>query len=424
MWKKRFTALILALTLILTFSIANAQQLTRQNWVQKVGFRPNLEGLPFNTGDVIDGTNADQAANFLPPSLVILAKKYNLSMEVGKYQPIVPSNGYIAATNKYLGQPKITDTGKETRKSGIANYTAGLPVLQPKTGLEVAWNYHYSYNGDDSKNHFAVYWISAKRGVERYEIWDWNFIMRGVNRTDIQPIPAFEDWAKKGISYASLTVTQYPQDKKGFSALYYRYNEPKDQEGWIYLPQQRRPTRFTFGTRGDAWNNTDMLYEDVRGYLGYPEWQTWKLVKKTTMYAPMHTGIPYGEAAAKGAWDLDNAPHWNPRAKWEPRPIYVIEATPKFPDYPYSKMVFYIDAETFYIFAKECYDKKGLLWKVIMNLYNSSPSPTSKPLGIAGALAVDLLEEHATAFIWYSNQSNVGFKTHEFSASVLQKIGK
>ena len=419
--------LMLVALLTATLAVAGVawgEQVTRGNWTSMVGFRPDLNNLPVQAGDEVNASNVGKAAAMLPDSIQMLIKNYNLTFTASNYKAVIPSDGYIAATNKYLGKAQISDTGTNSRKRGITGYEAGLPVLQPKNGLDVAWNYHYGYNGDDGKNLFAVYWISGKSGVERHEEWMWNFIMRGANRTDIAPMPTFPDWKGRGIQYASLTVTLAPFDKKGFSALYYRYNDPKDQEGWIYLPQQRRMTRFSFGTRGDAWNNTDMLYEDVRGYMGYPEWMHWKIVKKTTMYAPVHAGAVVSKEGYKQTWDFETKPYWNPRLKWEPRPVYVVEALPKFRDYPYKKMICYIDAESFAMIYKECYDKKGQLWKVIMNITNDSKNPRNEPLAIAGALAVDLQSNHATAFCWWNNKMNAGLKTNEFTPTILRKLGK
>ena len=166
-----------------------------------------------------------------------------------------------------------------------------------------------------------------------------------------------------------------------------------------------------------------MLYEDVRGYMGYPEWMNWNILKKTVMYAPVHAGIKLGKDNVKNVWDFDTYPHWNPKMNWEPRPVYVVEAIPKFKDYPYSKMICYIDAESYAMIFKECYDRKGQLWKLIMNITNDSKNPRKEPLAIAGALAVDIQLEHATTFCWYTGKYNVGLTYQDFVPSVLTKHG-
>jgi len=402
---------------------AVAQQLTKDNWTEKAGFKPSaVAGL--RPGLILDGTNFQPFKDSLAPAVHLRLEKYKLKIWTAPYRPIHPSLSYIDATNKYRGGIKLTDTGSETRKRGIEGYVAGLPFPEPKTGLEVAYNYHYSYQGDDGGFHYGVYWISAKNGVERNEEWRWLYINRAQNRTDLDPRPNIPEFEDKGIAYASMTWAVEPYDKAGFGALYYRYVEPKDQEGWIYIPTMRRTMKATFGTRGDAWNSTDMLYEDVRGYMGYPEWMHWKLIGKKTILAPMHSGVRAGKQYRDQTFDFKNPPHWNFRAKWEPRPVYVVEATPKFRDYPYSKMVFYFDAETYLIPIKESYDKKGKLWKIVINAYNDSPDMDKAPLTIGTSLTIDLQAEHATAFPSYNFTANTGLEPGKFTLTNLKKMAK
>jgi len=420
-----FLVAAVAMTLLLTVGApASAQTHTSANWTETVGFKPDLSVKGYKAGLVIDKSNRAKFKDYIPKGIEVLIDKYALKLWTRKYKRVHPSKGYIAATNKYAGQPTLIETGKKTRKMGIKDYVAGLPFPNPKTGLEVAWNYQYSYNGDDGTFHYGVYWISAKEGVERWEEWVWEYIIRTINRTDLKPKPAFKKLKKKGVQYTSMTYAIQPYDKRGFGALYSRYVEPKDQEGWIYVPTMRRVLRNTFGSRGDAWNSTDMLYQEVPGFMGYPEWMNWKLVKKTTILATVHAGIPLGKEARDKVFDFETWPHWNPKMKWEPRPVYVLEVKPKFKDYPYSKMIMYVDAETFYIVMKESYDKKGKLWKVMINAYNDSKDMDRYPLGIGTALIIDLQAKHATAFPSYNFKANVGLKPSKFKVSTLRKMGK
>ncbi len=396
--------------------------ITGANWGERVGFKPDLSGAP-KAGVTINENNLEKYKKWVPEGVETLVEKYKLRMRVKDYQPIRPSDGYIAATNRHLGDPKIIPN-KDPRTLAIENYTAGLPFPDPKTGEEVAYNYHFSYQGDDGGFHYGVYWIDANSGVERWEEWQWEYITRVQFRTDIEPIPAIPDLAEEGIAYRSITWAVAPQDKRGFAALYSRMVEPLDQQGWIYLPPTRRTMRMTFGTRGDAWNNTDLLYEDVRGYMGYPEWMNWELKGKVTMLAPMHSGITTGREALRQAFDFNTWPHWNLNAQWEPRPLYVVEATPRLPDYPYSRQTFYFCAESYLIPMKAAYDQKGELWKVVINAYNESPDPTSKPPGVGTALVVDLQAEHATAFPAYGVRSNVGLDPSRFTLTNLRRMGR
>ncbi|GAB4289978.1 MAG: DUF1329 domain-containing protein [Myxococcota bacterium] len=398
--------------------------ITAENWTEAAGFKPDLSGLENISGKTIDKNNYKEFRKYIGEGLATLIDKYKLKLDMVNYKRIHPSKGYIEATNKYRGQAKILPTGKDIRKRGIEGYTAGLPFPQPKNGLEVAWNYHYNYNGDDGELYYAVKWVSASRGVEHMEEWKWTFIMRTINRTDIPPIPAIESFMDKGLQYTSMTYALTPNDKKGFGAVYSRSVEPLDQQGHIYVPAMRRVLRNTFGTRGDSWNSTDLLYEDVRGYMGYPEWMEWKLIGKETKFAPMHAGVKLNKHDAESNYDFQNAPHWNPKFKWEPRPVYVLEVTPKISDYPYSKQIIYVDAESYLIAYKETYDKKGELWKVLIQATNDSPNMDELPPIWSGAVVVDVQAEHATVFPLYYNKVNQNFDPSMFTLSNLRKRGR
>jgi len=420
---KPFT--IVAILTVLAFATtAVAEEITSDNWTEQTGFAPDPEALKIKKNKTVNKSNVAEYAKWLPPSFKMWIEKYGLKLKTREYEAIHPSEGYIEATNKYRGQPKIIDIGKEFRKRGLKGYTAGLPFPQPKNGLEVAWDYHYSYNGDDGDTYYTVYWVSGGSGVEHTEVWRWAFIIRTINRTDIEPIPAIEAFKKKRLQYTSITYALEPYDKKGFGALYSRSVDPLDQQGHIYVPAMRRVLRNTFGTRGDTWNSTDLLYEDVRGYMGYPEWMDWKLLSKQTMLMPMHAEIKLGKKYADKTYDLKKKPYWNPKWKYEPRPVYVVEVTPKFPDYPYAKQIMYIDAETFYVVYKECFDKKGDLWKVVLLGINESPDMDSLPPEYGGCVVVDFQAEHATLFNFHKAPANTNLDPKMFTLSNLRKRGR
>jgi hypothetical protein len=413
------------LTAFLCMSLpALGEEISSDNWTEMVGFKPDLESCKVKKGKKVTKKNVSDFAACIPPSMKLWIEKYGLVLKLREYEAVYPSAGYIEATNKYRGKPQVIQVGDEYRKVGLKNYTAGLPFPQPKTGLEVAWNYQYSYNGDDGDTFFTVYWISGATGIEHTEHWRWAFIMRTLNRTDLDPIPAIEQFKKKGLQYTSITYALEPYDKKGFGALYSRAVEPLDQQGHIYVPAMRRVLRNTFGTRGDTWNSTDLLYEDVRGYMGYPEWMRWKLTGRQTVLLPAHAGIKLGKKYAKKTYEFDKKPHWNPKYKYEPRPVYVVEVAPKFPDYPYSRQVFYVDAEMFYVLYKEAYDKKGELWKVMLIGINESPDMDEQPPKYGGAVVVDLQSEHATIFNFTKVAANSNLDPKMFTLSNLRKRGR
>ncbi|MCC6159600.1 MAG: DUF1329 domain-containing protein [Deltaproteobacteria bacterium] len=419
MKRRNFAAI--ALVLCVCAVAWSEEPITRVNWGAMVGFAPDLAIPGWSDALTIDATNVDAFRMWIAEPTYLLVRNWNLKIVTRPYEAYAPTDGYIDATNKYRGQAKALDTGGKTDVVGLGGYTAGLPFPDPKTGEEVAWNFLHGHHGDDGRHEFGVYWVSAKRGVERNEVWRWFFISNTKHRTDIDPKPVLAEFADRNIAAISMTETLFPPDLKGQLALYIAYDNPTEREGWVYVPSQRRTVRFTSDGHGEAWNNTDLLYEDVRGYSGRPEWMNWKILRRATILAPMGAGVEFGPDAAKKTYDFETPPHWNPRLKWQPRPVYVVEATPRLARYPYSRQVFYIDAEAFYIHMKEAYDAKGQLWKVLINASNVSNDPATKPPLVATSFVVDLQAEHATVFPWFRNEANVGIDPNKLSLTEMRK---
>lgn len=402
-----------------------SQPITADNWTVEAGFAPDFTKPVLKTEKKVTAKNAAGFGSLLPDGLKIMVSKYGLEMLLANYQPVHPSTGYIEATNRYRGKAALLDIGDAYNRRGIKGYVAGLPFPQPADGLQVAWNFHYAYGGDDADVYYTVFWVSAASGVEHSERWRLSMI-RASGRSDIEPLPDIESMAKRGLQGAGLTYALAPYDKKGFGAVYFKSIEPRDGQGHTYVPSMRRILRNSFGTRGDTWNGTDLLYEDVRGYSGYPEWMRWKLVNKSTVLLPMHAGVAPGLKGAQKTYDFGKRPHFNPRYRWEPRPVYVLEAVPKLPDYPYSKQLLYVDAETYQVLYKESFDRKGDLWKVMINCASTRPTADGDEgfLAWGGTVVFDLQSEHATVFHVYKSRANVGLDPDMFSVSNLRKRAK
>ncbi|MET0284348.1 MAG: DUF1329 domain-containing protein [Polyangiales bacterium] len=400
---------------------AQDAKITADNWGEMVGFKPDLSVLKVPAGTVITKANVDQVKGLLAPGLEKLVRKYELKLTITDYAPVHPSLAYIKATNDNLGKAKVWDVGKDYRKPGWTGIAAGLPFPKPKDGLQVAYNFLNTYTGDDADRLYDVTWVSAKSGVETTEYWHW-MTMKTVNRTDIDPRPGIDQFASERTRSASLTFALEPYDKQGFGALYFSSLDPVDLTGHVYVPAMRRVLRQSFGTRGDSWNATDFLFEDVGGYLGAAEWMNWKLVGQKTMLLPLNSGAKLTKDV-KSVIDLDKWPHWNPKVNWQARPVYVLEATPKIPDYPYSKMLLLVDAETYTVVYKEALDKKGELWKIILSGGTQSPDAKTRPMVPGFGIALDLQAEHATTVTFRKFTANQKLDPNTFTVSNLKKRG-
>lgn len=392
-------------------------------WTRAVGFEPDLQGAP-EPGVVVGAQDLDQYGAFLPEGLATLVRGHGLVLDVAAYRPIHPSRGYMEATRAAWGQARAVETPGRIRARGIEGYAGGLPFPEPSTGLEVIWNQFFAYQGDDGWARFRAYWISASRGVERTEDWSWSYIVRGMDRTDLDPRPHIGEFASRRVRYASLAACEAPDDKAGTLALMFRHDEPVDQRGFLYVPAMRRALQVVFGAPGVPWNASDMLFEDIRGLSGHPEWWDWTLIGTRTILAPMHAGVRLGPGETETAVDFETPPHWNPRIQWEPRPVYVVEGRPKFWTSLYGRVVLYVDAETFLAPLKEGWGRDGALRKVVVHAFNAATDEGAEPPPLALALAVDLRRRHATLFATWETRANVGLPPSDFTQAAVLRMGR
>jgi len=365
---------------------------------------PDTEG--FEPGVTVNKGNIRDFEKFLPEGLKILVEQFGLEISTVPYAPVLPSKGYAEKTERNRGKSKAIET-KDIRTKGIEGYEGGLPFVDPQTGLEVMWNQFFAYQGDDGFIEFDVFVASQGLGVERHETWRWEFVQKGMYRTDL---PAVSEFEKRGIVYASKATCLRPYEKAHTVALQYRYDKPRDQVGYIYVPFLMRPIKAVVGAVGVSWNQTDMLFEDIKGYSLYPEWTEWKLLGKRTILVPMHPKVRRPEDAV----DLESPPGFKPRLAFEPRQVYVVEGKSKFFTSQYGKVILYVDAETFYIPLKEAFDKGGKLWKVFLNVWDASQG---SPPPFVLALAVDIQKRTSTLFVVKNYGFNVGYGFHDFDVT-------
>jgi len=93
-------------------------------------------------GDVVTKENMDQAKDVLCPTAEWMVQ-HGMKMKVGPYRRYEWPKAYREATEKYAGQVKISEDGRE-----IFNYVSGCPFPEidfndPLAGFKVMWNHEF-----------------------------------------------------------------------------------------------------------------------------------------------------------------------------------------------------------------------------------------------------------------------------------------
>jgi hypothetical protein len=128
------------------------------------------------------------------------------------------------------------------------------------------------------------------------------------------------------------------------------------------------------GTGGGATTYASTLDPDSWfGFSGKVTEYSYRLLGERSILASVDGSSPATSCAEDGGRSVCE--------KWQPRHVYVIEATAKSGS-PLSagtvipKRIFYIDSEGWFMTASDLYDRDGRLWKALVNFYAYSDRAT------------------------------------------------
>jgi hypothetical protein len=283
--------------------------------------------------------------------------------EVVPYQPYQVSKGKIAATKKYAPSSRI---GENEILAGYGS-VAGTPFPQPKTGLEMAWNYDGNTRGDTVHEVLSGEVVDCRsrneRSTEQHR-WD----MYWIGRYDVPPVPKIPDKDnRKGIARSFFQRHAAPVDFVDTTMLEVKYIDPKRTEDlWVYTAMFRRVRRYATSQRSDTIDGTDMVYDDHDGWYTHLIHNTYTYLGRADLLVGRHQNQKtLQRVKGQGFWNgvnRERANHW------------VVEVKNKDKGYIYSKQTWYLDPETWQMNFKVMYNRQGELWKLFEMFYNEQPS--------------------------------------------------
>jgi hypothetical protein len=355
------------------------------------------------TGTKLGKDNWEVAKGHLPDEILEFYKR-------GEYSnPIVQKPGndwlvdpsFVAASQLNGGKYDIDDNGTVVDKATGQRpaVIAGLPfpdlqASDPKAGQKAIWNWFYALYWEGAfHTNSPVNWVS-RDGLLRRISTDVHFKYYDGNPPEFQ-----KDIGENPMNILSRTigVVNEPADVNGIVNLNWRYREgDKDDQAWTYVPALRRVRPINPANRSDGLLGSDISLDDGPYFDGKPEDFTFKVVGEGKILAhfdgqALEKGSPVrlleeGEevsslvptsatgwrlespefpliASQDESWkraDGESLVAWAPmQYALVPRPVWIIEATPKNPYYLYGKQVLYLDKDTFRGYWKNKYDWKG-----------------------------------------------------------------
>lgn len=342
---------------------------------------PRAASAEVKPGDIITKENVEKVDGLVCEG-VRWAVINGMDMEIVPYQKIPMPREYEEATEKYASQVQLGPKGE------LLNWVAGrpFPVIDkndPKVAMKIMYNFQDThYFTDDLGLHLVdadtgSLYVDSKGArhytVERHFVADWLRVLQFQGRLHHDPVPAFTDNPDHTFRKSGLYPLIEPFDLKGVGGISYRYEDlVRQDDTWLYLPFVRRVRRMSSAQRSDALFGQDIDVDSYGGYAGQIPWFDWKFLGEKPMLASLHgEHLPPVPCKKDGGMTFCE--------NWEMRPsVYIIEGTPKVPNYAYSKRMIYVDKETGFIIYSDLYDHGGELWKVVMQSIRTSKRPNPR----------------------------------------------
>jgi hypothetical protein len=363
-------------------------------------------------GKKITAANVDQVKEFLPESFYNLMKDTkrwgDWWFTVVPYQQVPYSPGYIKATKEYLGQSKINAA------SEIENWTAGVPFPDTQNGLEMAHNFRTKNFGDGYSNKATGYIVDGKL---KYDMelgfdMDMNFFC---GRTDTPPVPEYPDNPKQ-LWRAYVSSQMNPPEVRNMKILEVEYKDfTKPFDSWYWMPSIRRVRRRSTTERQDAQGGGDICAYDNMGWDGPVSINSYKYLGMKEYLMSRHNDSSKlehkpGDCIFSGAQ--------RERVK-----VIVLEAVNHEANFMYTKMIWYLDPETWGMLFSDRYDRQGKLWKVYDQLCFVGKGYNGVPVTYFNATQMtDVQRTHSTIA---TSKFDFGkeFPTDMFTLQYIQKHG-
>lgn len=306
----------------------------------------------------IDASNLQQYRDKLSDGTIALIQKYPQSYHVNVY----PTHRTAAAPDwVYRNTAKNAVSCQLTDGTGPAmtGCYGGTPFPLPQNGREAIWNYLLRLEPSTIDIGFKNIVVSA----------DGSRTLASRNDEAFQfPYYYADGSADKWPGEYSMVrfSTTAPSFKVGESLVIRDSIDSKvTRQAWQYLVGQRRVRRApTVGyDTPDFVASGANYFDEVRGFLGFPDRYEWKLVGKREMYVPYNTNAFHGTSVN----DAFKGNHLNPETlRWEKHRVWEIEANVgPGKRHAVPKRRFYLDEDTWMLTLMDGYDAEGNLWRTV-----------------------------------------------------------
>jgi hypothetical protein len=376
-------------------------------------------------GKKVDKSNVDQVAQFLPETIVNVIKNPDtwgappegFFFTIRPYEFVPETPNFIAASKANAGKAKLDANGYV---ENLAELSGRLFMDPGEDGMKMAWNFEMQNRGDSFRYRKYSPNINPKDRSERMAdqaYTEYYFI----NRTELDPKPTIAK-NPRGYRRGMFLHMYMPAEFLNTRMYTLRYiDQKKEDDSYLWYSQFRRIRRMNTAQRTDAIDGSDLIYDDEYLWDGQLLRNSYTYKGKKELLTDRHDGL--GQATHNPGQSLSN------NMTFERCNLLVLEVINKDPNYIYSKRVWYLDPETYYIMYTDIYDQQGRFWKLMFNSTQPLKSNTGvmKPV-IVGTHFYDVQRTHAglanSQKITQPTVSDANVTEEMFTTSFLQNEQK
>jgi hypothetical protein len=412
-------------------------------------------------GDVLGPANWAEAKGLLPDEILDHYRQgdyVNAILDINKpgYLSLQLPADFQQATRANAGLYALSDAGSivEKRTGQQPPYVFGLPFpdidpQDPRAGTKIVWNYFYANWYGDNTHFLTELVMLSPAGVDRRLSTDvYTLMYDGAADARGRANP------NNLLSQTMARVT-FPADLAGTTSLTWRFRDgDKHDSLWTYVPGLRRARQVSALNRSDGFLGSDISLDDGAFFDGKPEDFVFRLVERTEQLVLVDPYSVRGEgeivAVSGGGWRIvwkdvprigADAPDWR-GLPWAPvsavlvrRPVWVVEATPRDPNYLFGRIVLRFDAETYQGSFTTKFDRAGTLMMSYQaatgSYYSGDGGQTYIPAGgIAVRISENFLYKRATAVLFPPRRQEnpadyrIPLSPDQFNADALIRFGK
>ncbi len=346
-------------------------------------------------GKRIDAPNVDQVADYIPEMYresIKNPEKWGgkpMWFKIVPYRQVIPTRGFTEATRKNAEKVKMDERMVPVGYEDIS----GFPFPEPKTGWEVAWNYDFNNRGDFIYFRQEGVQVDTTTGLESTSIARIRHLWF-VSRTEVPPKPRIPDKDNpRGLRWAFLREYEHPRVISKNRGINYRYlNFDKEDESYTWLSEFKRIVKSVATQKGNTQYGRHRSVEDQDGFSNHMIANEYKLLGRKELLVARHVDFnEWVRVPGQYLWSGVERERVN---------TYVVEVTSKDPTHVYSKRIWYVDPEDFFMKWVECYDREGKLWRVLENQYGVYKNANGEEVSfLVGTADLDQKEMGAAAHV-------------------------